>query len=665
MKNKLIATLILALLGTLNSQLTTFAQGTAFTYQGVLSQNGAALNGSNDLTFTLYNAVSSGTTVGTSNVVNDLIMSNGLFTVTLDFGATAFDGSARWLQIAARPGVSTGAYTNLAPRTPIAPTPYAMFANTASNLSSALPATALSGTYGNTVSFSNAANQFSGVGSNLTALNAAQLTSGNIPASALSNAWKITGNNNTTPGTHFLGNTDNQPLEFRVNNQRALRLETGTSLNNGSGINVLGGSSGNFVSNGVIGATVFGGGLPFTSTNQVLADFGAVSGGSRNTAAEVYAAVGGGNLNTASGVASVVGGGQVNTAGGLRATIGGGAFNSAVASYATVPGGTDNRAAGDYSFAAGRQAKANHIGTFVWADSTAADFASTVSNQFLVRASGGVGIGTASPLTTLDVRGVTPEITVGTAGNTGGALYFGNSAHGVKRGYSQPNDVGLYTTSADTYLSANGTVTTQFVLKNNGNVGIGLNNPAEKLQVEGNIRASGVISVNNASGTAKASMLVDANGKGKLTCDYIQVNGGADVAEPFEVSGAPTIEPGMIVAIDPDRPGQLRLCRRAYDSTVAGIISGANGIQPGLMLHQSGTMATGQHPVALTGRVWCHADADASGEIVPGDLLTSAIEPGFAMKAADRNRAFGAIIGKAMTPLPKGKGLVLVLVSLQ
>jgi hypothetical protein len=82
-------------------------------------------------------------------------------------------------------------------------------------------------------------------------------------------------------------------------------------------------------------------------------------------------------------------------------------------------------------------------------------------------------------------------------------------------------------------------------------------------------------------------------------------------------------------------------------------------------LQQDGTLATGRHPVALTGRVWCHADADAGGGIIPGDLLTSAEEPGHAMKAIDRTRAFGAIIGKAMTPLPKGKGLVLVLVSLQ
>src|SRR4051794_6650797 len=109
-----------AKLSILNLQLSTaIAQGTAFTYQAVLSQSGTAINGSNDLTFTLYNASSGGATVGASNVVNDLVLSNGLFTVTLDFGPGVFDGNARWLQIAARPGNSTGAYTNLAPRTSI------------------------------------------------------------------------------------------------------------------------------------------------------------------------------------------------------------------------------------------------------------------------------------------------------------------------------------------------------------------------------------------------------------------------------------------------------------------------------------------------------------------------------------------------------------------
>lgn len=73
---------------------------------------------------------------------------------------------------------------------------------------------------------------------------------------------------------------------------------------------------------------------------------------------------------------------------------------------------------------------------------------------------------------------------------------------------------------------------------------------------------------------------------------------------------------------------------------------------------------TSDHPVALTGRVWCWSDA-AFGPIVPGDRLTTSATPGHAMKASDGDRADGAVIGKAMSELTSGKGLVLVLVSMQ
>ena len=79
---------------------------------------------------------------------------------------------------------------------------------------------------------------------------------------------------------------------------------------------------------------------------------------------------------------------------------------------------------------------------------------------------------------------------------------------------------------------------------------------------------------------------------------------------------------------------------------------------------QAGSVADGEHPVALSGRVYCWADA-SGGAIEPGDLLTTSATPGHAMKVTDHARAQGAIIGKAMTSLDRGTGLVLVLVSLQ
>ena len=122
--------------------------------------------------------------------------------------------------------------------------------------------------------------------------------------------------------------------------------------------------------------------------------------------------------------------------------------------------------------------------------------------------------------------------------------------------------------------------------------------------------------------------------------------------------------PGMVVCIDPLHPGELIVSSRAYDPTVAGIISGAGGIKPGMLMGQTGSVSDGQYAVALTGRVYCRADA-SYGSIRPGDLLTTSDTPGHAMKVGDFARSQGAIIGKAMTSLQEGQGLVMVLVSLQ
>ena len=119
MKTKLtLRTLALGaiLLSILNPQLSTFAQGTAFTYQGVLNDEGAPASGTYDLQFSLFALPAGGAPIGLLLSTNDLAISNGLFAVTLDFGAGLFTGAARWLEIRVRPGDSSGAFTNVAPR---------------------------------------------------------------------------------------------------------------------------------------------------------------------------------------------------------------------------------------------------------------------------------------------------------------------------------------------------------------------------------------------------------------------------------------------------------------------------------------------------------------------------------------------------------------------
>ncbi len=149
---------------------------------------------------------------------------------------------------------------------------------------------------------------------------------------------------------------------------------------------------------------------------------------------------------------------------------------------------------------------------------------------------------------------------------------------------------------------------------------------------------------------------------GETHTQSLEILGGADLSERFEIESADvTIEPGMVVSIDAEHEGKLVVSRDAYDRRVAGIISGAGKIKPGMLMGQEGTVASGAHAVALTGRVYCKA----VGPIEPGDLLTTSNIPGHAMKAIDRERSQGAIIGKAMSRLERGTGLVLILVNLQ
>ena len=120
----------------------------------------------------------------------------------------------------------------------------------------------------------------------------------------------------------------------------------------------------------------------------------------------------------------------------------------------------------------------------------------------------------------------------------------------------------------------------------------------------------------------------------------------------------------MAVSIDAEHPGKLRVADEAYDRKVAGIISGAGGVQAGIVMGQTGTIADGEHPVALAGRVYAWADA-STGPITPGDLLTTSHTPGHVMRVSNHAQAQGAMIGKAMSALESGRGLVLVLVTLQ
>jgi len=283
--------------------------------------------------------------------------------------------------------------------------------------------------------------------------------------------WALEGNSGTDSSVNFVGTTDDTALNIRVNDARAFRLEP-----NATSPNVIGGFSGNTVTAGALGATIGGGGES-ASTNQVTDDYGTVGGGRNNRAGDAvgtttdrgFASVGGGSGNTASGFLATVGGGLDNTASSLRATVGGGVSNTASEAVATVgggssntasgafatvgggfdntasglratvPGGDTNTAAGFYSFAAGRRAKANHEGSFVWGDSTAADMASSGDDQFIARALGGFFLQSDS---TLDNQGGFINTSTG-AFLSGAGVWTNASDAALKTGFTPVDPAGV------------------------------------------------------------------------------------------------------------------------------------------------------------------------------------------------------------------------------
>jgi streptogramin lyase len=168
-------------------------------------------------------------------------------------------------------------------------------------------------------------------------------------------------------------------------------------------------------------------------------------------------------------------------------------------------------------------------------------------------------------------------------------------------------------------------------------------------------------------GVGNEGDVVVRNGDGNQT---IKLDGGlgdiilnnADAAEDFDVSSAAETAPGMVMVLAED--GRLVPCSQAYDRKVVGVVSGAGQYRPGLVLDRGECPDPQRAPISMMGKVACRADA-SYGRIAIGDLLTTSPSPGCAMKASDPARAFGAVIGKALSKLDDGEGLVSMIISLQ
>jgi hypothetical protein len=147
-------------------------------------------------------------------------------------------------------------------------------------------------------------------------------------------------------------------------------------------------------------------------------------------------------------------------------------------------------------------------------------------------------------------------------------------------------------------------------------------------------------------------------GNVKVTGDILL--SGADCAEQFDVLDSDDVLPGSVLVIDDS--GGLRLSQVAYDTRVAGIVSGAGNYRPGVVLDQQPSTA-GRRSVALIGKANCLVDS-SHGAIAVGDLLTTSPTAGHAMRASDSQRAFGSVLGKALQPWDGGRGLIAALVML-
>jgi len=656
----------------------TSAQSTAFTYQGRLADSNGVVTGLQDFEFRLFNALTGGAQQGSTITLNDLGVTNGLFVTPLDFGAN-FPGADRFLQISVRPGASAGAYANLSPRQPITSTPYAV---TARGISGTLPA----GQLPSNVALTDRAQTFSAnqTFQTPTTFNSRVGIGTNIPQQALHVAGSYarvdgSGDEQATLGGDGAGGD----------------VELGSSNPGVGAVALFNQASGDYMHLFAKGATFFG---PISGDGSGLTALpaGQLSGSLADALLSPNVALRSGG-NSFTGNQSITGGNLVFGDG--NASVLFPAVNSSSAPMIHMfSGGTENS---DRMVLAHSPAFASY-GLQYQDSNDQFNFVGAGFPVMSVQLSGGgrVGVGTGTPQSRLDVigeirgsGGANPGVTGSSTGGNGvqGIATSGNGVQGTSSSASASGVYGENTGGGGYGVIGRATGAGYGIYGDNANpaswAGVFNGNLyysgfQNKLDVGDNfvatIRAGDLSFGHSSRRGTPGRALVDFSDTLHLNFDSdwaktviggdnvsvctLTIRGGCDIAEPFKMSDA-EIPKGAVVVIDENNPGHLRMSDQACDRRVAGIISGANGVNTGVTLTQEGVFENGQN-VALSGRVYVQADT-ANGPIVPGDLLTTSETPGHAMKVTDHAKSQGAILGKAMTPLKDGKGMVLVLVTLQ
>lgn len=489
------------------------AQTTAFNYQGKLNDGGSPANGNYDFQFALFDSQTNGTQIGTTQTVTNVVVNAGSFSATVDFGAEAFPGAARFLEISARPA-GAGSFTLLTPRQPIAATPYAVRSLSSSTSDLAINAQQLAGV---------SANQY-------VQGNDARLTDARPPIAGSANYIQNTtsqqdGNfnisgNGTAAGT-VAGNILNARTRYDLAGQRVLEAQT-SNLNTFLGFGAGASNTTGFRN------SMFGNGAGRLATDATYNSFFGALAGERTTGTgnSFFGAESG--LNNTSGFQNVFVGdeaGLSNTTGSHNVAMG----DIAGSSNTT---GSNNTFIGAESDGYPALTNATAIGANAFVGRSDAIVLGSINGINGSNRDTNVGIGTTNPLYRLDVNGhahfsgntlastvvaldgfnLNSDRILGYSGNNlqvgGGHSVIMGQAFGLG-GYQleavAPGNKGARfgtLTAGGTVLSvggagdvsvdANGTPGGRFIIQEGGNVGIGQNNPSAKLEVGGNIKFTGL-----------------------------------------------------------------------------------------------------------------------------------------------------------------------------
>jgi len=672
---------------------------TSFVYQGQLKQGGVPVTGTVDFEFSLWTTDEGGSLVAGPISVGGQEVTQGLFHAELDFGIDVFDGDKLWLEIAVGNPTAGGEPTPLSPRQRLSPAPYALHALSAAagNTLDAIDGSPVNAVFvdaegdvgigtttpGATLDivaaaglslrvnddlFVDSATGFVGVGrsTRLTTAEAFGLRhmgtgfggmyietpdAGGMPFYGYSSSG-------TVRGFHYIDSAFNWRLW--VGGFDRLAVTSAGDL----GVGIMVPDNRLHVHKGSAGSVTADGNSVAVFENNANGYLSLLT----PDASERGIVFGEASNNVAGGILYNSGA----TPDGLQFRTNGNVPRMSIDSQGRVGIGTTNPATPLDIVMGAKQMQFRLDGGLVPAINLTGsggnlgimrirnkiemfpnDAGTTAASMDLRSATGVVNIFFDGGSGNIDANGsIRVDGSGANVGNTGaGVLRFGAGNSGeiiASKRNASGNQFGLdfYTSHAN-----------RMVITNSGNVGIGTISPVAKLDVNGRTR-TGSLEIVGGADLAEGFEIRSDEGEGHKATGQ---RGSGSAGQPCD-----EIAPGTVVVIDPEHPGDLRVSSVAYDAKVAGVVSGAKGLAPGMVLRAEGDPhADGNHLVAMTGRVWCLCEA-TGGSIRAGDLLTTSATPGHAMRVADESDVpRGAILGKAMTELHEGTGLVLVLVNLQ